>query len=62
MIVAGPPHPHPLPTRGGGEAPIAARQALSLRSQNRRLPPPLVGEGWGGGATCGSMCGMANPC
>ena len=42
----GAPHPHPLPTRGRGGA---GRQAMAMEG---RVPPsPLVGEGWGGGAS-----------
>jgi hypothetical protein len=41
------PHPHPLPTGGRG----AANPATFTTLQTRRLPPPHVGEGWGGGAT-----------
>ena len=45
--VAAPPPPSP-PHRGGGEAPLPA----TLPHLDTLVPPsPLVGEGWGGGAT-----------
>ncbi len=40
------PHPQPVPTRGRGGTPDLCGANID-RTEN--LPPPSVGEGWGGG-------------
>ena len=40
------PHPQPLPTGGRGAPPA---HLLCATATAKRLPPPRVGEGWGGG-------------
>ncbi len=50
MTLHQPPTPIPSPPRGRGGAFRAALQGVSGGSSGH-LPPPAVGEGWGGGAS-----------
>jgi hypothetical protein len=48
MTSACPPTPIPSPQRGTGGAPARPKRPTD---KSKSLPPPAVGEGWGGGCT-----------
>jgi hypothetical protein len=49
MTLDRPPTPIPSPQRGRGGASIPTLRIFT-DGLSKRLPPPAVGEGWGGGA------------